>query len=128
MPNVLKGIAKDAAQQAGYDEFEPQSCLINRYETGARMGMHQDKDEGCLEAPVVSLSIGIPARFMFGGVEREQAVEVVDLYHGDAVIWGGPSRLAWHGIKPLRSAFHPLTGALRYNLTFRAIAEDTFRS
>ena len=119
MPPLLRDLARRAAAAAGYDGFDPDACLINRYVPGARMGLHQDKDEAMRAAPIVSVSLGLPARFLWGGPARADKVERVPLLHGDVVVWGGPSRMAYHGVDPLRDGDHPLTGALRYNLTFR---------
>ena len=119
MPPLLRGLARRAAAAAGYDGFDPDACLINRYAPGARMGLHQDKDEAMRAAPIVSVSLGLPARFLWGGPARADKVERIPLLHGDVVVWGGPSRMAFHGVDPLKDGDHPLTGALRYNLTFR---------
>ncbi|KXV45899.1 alpha-ketoglutarate-dependent dioxygenase [Gluconobacter albidus] len=127
MPDALRHLAIRAASEAGYDGFEPESCLINRYMPGAGMGLHQDRDEGRPEAPVVSVSLGIPARFSFGGTSRGDPKRVIDLLDGDVVVWGGASRFAWHGVSRIRETFHPQTGAMRYNLTFRAINVALFR-
>lgn len=122
MPEAFCELARKAADSAGYPGFDPQGCLINRYATGARMSLHQDKDEDRLEAPIVSVSLGAPIVFLFGGPNRTDPVERYRLEHGDVVIWGGPSRLFFHGVAPLgRRAVHPATGAVRYNLTFRRV-------
>ena len=91
------------------------------------MGLHQDRDEGMPEAPVVSVSLGVPARFSFGGLRRTDPKRIIELLDGDVVVWGGVSRFAWHGVSPLRETFHQQTGAMRYNLTFRAINAALFR-
>lgn len=91
------------------------------------MGLHQDQDEDCPQAPIVSVSLGVPARFAFGGLKRNDPVRQVDLLHGDVVVWGGASRFAWHGVSPVRETFHPQTEAMRYNLTFRAINPACFQ-
>ncbi|GBQ91622.1 DNA oxidative demethylase AlkB [Gluconobacter albidus] len=127
MPDALRHLAIRAASEAGYDGFEPESCLINRYMPGAGMGLHQDRDEGRPEAPVVSVSLGIPARFSFGGTSRSDPKRIIELLDGDVVVWGGASRFAWHGVSRIRETFHPQTGAMRYNLTFRAINAALFR-
>lgn len=119
MPEIFRALAAAAASQAGYDGFVPDACLINQYVPGARLTLHQDKNERDLDAPIVSVSLGIPAVFQFGGLERGDKLARVPLAHGDVVVWGGPSRLRFHGVLPLKPAQHPLTGALRYNLTFR---------
>jgi DNA oxidative demethylase len=122
MPDVFRDLALSAAADTGYSDFDPQSCLINRYETGARMSLHQDKDEQALEAPIVSVSLGAPITFLFGGPNRSDAVSRHRLEHGDVVVWGGASRLFFHGVAPLgKLANHPETGPVRYNLTFRRV-------
>lgn len=119
MPPVFLELATGAAADAGYPGFHPDACLINRYEPGARMGLHQDRDEHDLSAPIVSVSLGLPALFLWGGESRKDRPRRIALEHGDIVVWGGPSRLAFHGIAPLRPGDHPLTGGVRINLTFR---------
>ncbi|QDH17483.1 DNA oxidative demethylase AlkB [Swingsia samuiensis] len=119
MPSFFKDLAVKAAAEAGYLSFSPSSCLINRYAPDAQMGIHQDRDEGWFSEPIVSISLGVPARFAFGGVKRSDPLKRFELRHGDVVVWGGASRLAWHGISRLKKDFHPLTGDARYNLTFR---------
>jgi alkylated DNA repair protein (DNA oxidative demethylase) len=120
IPPVLLQLAHDAAERAGYAGFKPDACLINRYVVGARMTLHQDRDEGNLDAPIVSVSLGIPAVFQFGGFERTGPTVRTPLFHRDVVVWGGPSRLRFHGVLPLKTASHALTGECRINLTFRA--------
>lgn len=119
MPESFTGLAARAAAEAGYPGFVPDACLINRYEPGARLTLHQDRDEARLSAPIVSVSLGVPATFLWGGLERGERNLRVGLLHGDVVVWGGPSRLRFHGIAPLKPAWHPATGAVRINLTFR---------
>lgn len=119
MPTVFRQLALEAAREAGFTQFNPDACLINRYEPGAKLSLHQDKDEKDLRQPIVSVSLGLPAVFQFGGFERGDATQRVLLEHGDIVVWGGPSRLRYHGILPLKAGVHPLVGAYRYNLTFR---------
>ncbi len=119
MPAILKELAQDAAEKAGYRDFEPDACLINRYLPGAKMGLHQDKDESDFSQPIVSVSLGSPIVFQFGGDRRSDRPQKVPLEHGDVVVWGGSSRLRYHGVLTLKSLAHPLTGACRYNLTFR---------
>lgn len=119
MPELFGQAALAAAEAAGYSGFCPDACLINRYEPGARMTLHQDKDEKDMEAPIVSVSLGLPATFQFGGLTRKQHPEKYVLESGDVVVWGGPSRLNYHGVLALRDGHHPVTGAYRYNLTFR---------
>lgn len=119
MPEPIRALAVEAAAVAGYPSFEPDACLINRYEPGTRLSLHQDRDEHRLDAPVVSISLGLPAIFLFGGSERAERPRRVRLASGDVVVWGGPSRLAFHGIAPLEDGVHPATGACRFNLTIR---------
>lgn len=119
MPQTFRQLAEECAQEAGFGGFNPDACLINRYEPGAKLTLHQDKDERDLRQPIVSVSLGLPAIFLFGGFERGDATQRVLLEHGDVVVWGGPSRLRYHGILPLKAGIHPLTGAFRFNLTFR---------
>jgi alkylated DNA repair protein (DNA oxidative demethylase) len=119
MPDSSLKLAKSAAKEAGFQQFEPDACLINRYETGARLSLHQDKDEQDYEQPIVSVSLGIPAVFLFGGAARSDKTQRVHVAHGDVVVWGGPARLRYHGVMPLKQGFHPLLGDCRVNLTFR---------
>jgi alkylated DNA repair protein (DNA oxidative demethylase) len=119
MPRPFLDLAKRAAQQAGYADFVPDACLINRYEPGSRLSLHQDRDERDFEAPVVSVSLGLPAIFLFGGDQRTAKAGRHKLFHGDVAVWGGPSRLAFHGIAALRAGDHRLTGPFRLNLTLR---------
>lgn len=121
MPPVFADVAVDAAGVLGFTPFAPEVCLINRYRPGARLGLHQDRDEGDRASPIVSVSLGIPAIFLWGGAERGAAQRRVPVFHGDVVVWGGPSRMVFHGVAPISEAWHPATGALRYNLTFRTI-------
>lgn len=122
MPEVFCELASAAARAAGYDRFAAQACLINRYQRGQGMGLHQDRDEKDLSAPIVSVSLGAPILFLFGGLRRQDKPRRWLLEHGDVVVWGGASRLAYHGVAPLgRNAEHPLTGPVRYNLTFRRV-------
>lgn len=119
MPELFQMLASRTAELAGYRGFCPDACLINRYMPGVKMGLHQDRDELDLSAPIVSVSLGLPAIFQFGGPGRSDPVHRHELRHGDVVVWGGPSRLAWHGILTLKPGSHPLTGSCRLNLTFR---------
>jgi len=119
MPELFVRIAREAAESVGFAEFEPDACLINRYEPGAKMGLHQDKDEDDFSQPIVSVSLGLPQVFQFGGLKRSERPVRVPLGHGDVVVWGGPSRLRYHGVLTLKAGEHHLTGACRYNLTFR---------
>jgi len=118
MPPAFRNLAS-AAAQAGFAGFDPDSCLINRYEPGAKMGLHQDRDERDRGQPIVSVSLGLPIVFQFGGPNRADPVRKVPLTHGDVVVWGGPARLNWHGVLTLKDGEHPLTGRSRLNLTFR---------
>lgn len=122
MPDVFRNLAVQAAAKAGFEGFAPDACLINRYEPGARLSLHQDKDENDFDAPIVSVSLGLPAVFLFGGMRRADPPRRVPLAHGDVVVWGGPSRLRYHGVLPLEEGHHPLTGRYRINLTFRKAA------
>ena len=119
MPSVFRELAGEAATEAGFKGFSPDACLINRYEPGARMSLHQDKDEQDFGAPIVSVSLGIPAIFLFGGLKRSDKPQKFRLTHGDVVVWGGPSRLFFHGVAPLADGEHALMGRERINLTFR---------
>ena len=123
MPDVFLALAASAASEAGFEGFTPNACLINRYEPGARMGLHQDRDEGGkagdFSAPIVSVSLGLPAVFLFGGLQRKDKTTRWPLLHGDVAVWGGPSRLAFHSVAPLKEGQHAALGARRVNLTFR---------
>ncbi len=119
MPEVFFELAAQAAAKAGFAGFHPEACLVNRYEPGAKMSLHQDKDELDLNAPIVSVSLGLPATFLFGGLNRSDKTARFRLTHGDVVVWGGPVRLAYHGVMPLAEGEHPLLGRQRINLTFR---------
>ncbi len=119
MPDVFAKLAARAAQVAGFAHFAPNACLINRYAPGARLSLHQDRDEHDFDAPIVSVSLGVPASFLWGGAARADRPRRVLLEHGDVVVWGGPARLNFHGIAPLGENHHPLTGIVRFNLTFR---------
>jgi alkylated DNA repair protein (DNA oxidative demethylase) len=119
MPPLFRALAARAADAAGFPGFAPEACLINRYEPGTRLTLHQDRDEGNFDHPIVSVSLGVPATFLFGGLERKDRPRRIRIEHGDVAVWGGPSRLAFHGIDTLKEGHHPLTGTLRYNLTFR---------
>jgi len=119
MPPSWSALATRAAAHAGFQGFEPDACLINRYEPGARLTLHQDRNERDFSAPVVSVSLGLPAVFLFGGAHRDDPVQHVALFHGDIVVWGGTQRLAFHGVQPLTDGWHPQMGRCRINLTFR---------
>ncbi|HJR13102.1 MAG TPA: DNA oxidative demethylase AlkB [Rhodanobacteraceae bacterium] len=119
MPESFARLARDAALEAGFENYAPDACLINRYEVGTRLTLHQDQDERDRRAPIVSVSLGLPATFLFGGPLRKDPQRRVHLKHGDVVVWGGPSRMRYHGVLSIKGGEHPLTGARRYNLTFR---------
>ena len=119
MPLVFCEVATRAAAAAGFGGFAPDACLISRYEPGARLSLHQDKDEIDLESPIVSISLGLPAVFLFGGRRRSERPRRVPLAHGDVVVWGGPARLRYHGVMPLGEGRHPLLGPYRVNLSLR---------
>jgi alkylated DNA repair protein (DNA oxidative demethylase) len=119
MPPSFRELAGQAASHAGFDGFTPDACLINRYLPGARMSLHQDRDEQDFGAPIVSVSLGLPAIFLFGGLKRSDKPRRFRLEHGDIVVWGGPARLAFHGVAPLADGEHALMGQQRINLTFR---------
>ncbi len=119
MPAAFTALAARAAAQAGFARFTPDACLINSYAPGARMAPHQDKDERDFTQPIVSVSLGLPAVFLFGGLQRRDRLRRCQLAHGDVVVWGGPARLAFHGVSPLADGEHPLLGRQRINLTFR---------
>jgi alkylated DNA repair protein (DNA oxidative demethylase) len=119
MPQLFLRLASRAAAATGFGDFEPDSCLINRYDPGARLSLHQDRNERDFSAPIVSVSLGLPAVFLFGGLERNRRPRRVLLESGDVVVWGGPARLAFHGVAALADGEHPLTGRHRINLTLR---------
>jgi alkylated DNA repair protein (DNA oxidative demethylase) len=119
LPAAWRQLAARAAARAGFERYEPDMCLINRYEPGARLSLHQDRNERDLSAPVVSVSLGLPALFLFGGLKRELSTQRIGLFHGDVVVWGGAQRLAFHGVQPLADGEHPMMGRCRINLTFR---------
>jgi alkylated DNA repair protein (DNA oxidative demethylase) len=119
MPPVFLRLAEGAAREAGFPLFLPDACLINRYEPGARLSLHQDKNERDFNEPIVSVSLGLPAVFQFGGSERSDKTIRIPVIHGDVIVWGGPARLRYHGVAPLKEGQHPLLGAYRHNLTFR---------
>jgi len=119
MPPAFRELAGQAASRAGFGGFAPDACLINRYQPGARMSLHQDKDELDLAAPIVSVSLGLPAIFLFGGLKRSDKPNRFRLQHGDIAVWGGPARLAFHGVAPLADGEHAVLGRQRINLTFR---------
>jgi alkylated DNA repair protein (DNA oxidative demethylase) len=119
MPEVFAALAAGAAARAGFASFAPDACLINQYEPGSRLSLHQDKNEQDYTAPIVSVSLGLPAVFLFGGALRTDKTRRVPLGHGDVVVWGGPARLRYHGVLALKDGEHPLLGRRRINLTFR---------
>ena len=119
MPKALYNFAQKAAAEAGYEHFQPDACLINQYTVGAKMSLHQDSNEKNFNAPVVSISLGLPATFLFGGLQRSDKTTKVPLTHGDVVVWGGESRLNFHGINPIKAGCHPRLGERRINITFR---------
>lgn len=119
MPLAFATLAQRAADAAGFGGFAPDACLVNRYEPGARLTLHQDKDELDFGAPIVSVSLGVPATFLFGGLKRKDRLARVPLEHGDVVVWGGPARLRYHGVAALKEAHHEFAGTARVNLTLR---------
>ena len=119
MPSAFGQLSAGAAREAGYPGFEADACLINRYEPGARLSLHQDRNERDYTAPIVSVSLGLPAVFLFGGASRKDRPRRMRLESGDVAVWGGATRLAYHGIATLKDGEHPLTGRCRINLTFR---------
>jgi DNA oxidative demethylase len=119
MPATFASLAARAAAAAGFPGFLPDACLINRYEPGAKLSLHQDRNEADYGAPIVSVSLGVPAKFVFGGLRRNDKVTRIELRHGDVVVWGRSVRLAYHGVDTLKESSHPATGRCRFNLTFR---------
>ena len=119
MPDAFLQLAREASARAGFHGFVPDACLINRYDPGARLSLHQDRNERDFEQPIVSVSLGIPATFLFGGLRRGDKTSRVDLAHGDVVVWGGPASLRYHGGLALKESRHPGVGRRRINLTFR---------
>nr|WP_225784437.1 DNA oxidative demethylase AlkB [Xenophilus sp. Marseille-Q4582] len=119
MPDSFRTLARAAAERAGFAGFAPDACLVNRYAPGARLTLHQDRDERRFGDPIVSVSLGLPAVFLWGGPRRADRTRRVPLAHGDVVVWGGPARLHFHGVMPLAPGEHPFMGACRINLTFR---------
>lgn len=122
MPDIFNQIAKEAAYKAGFNSFVPDACLINRYLPGNRLTLHQDKNEKDFTAPIVSISLGLPATFLFGGHARNDSVNRIPLIHGDVAVWGGADRLRYHGVLPLKAGFHKGLGGSRINLTLRKAA------
>jgi alkylated DNA repair protein (DNA oxidative demethylase) len=124
LPDAFGALAMDAARQAGYSGFDPDACLVNVYAPGARLSLHRDADEPDRTQPVVSVSLGLPATFLWGGLRRQDPARALALVHGDVVVWGGPARLAYHGVRALAAGVHPRLGARRVNLTFRRAAAN----
>lgn len=124
MPAVFADLAHEAAERAGFTDFQADSCLINQYVPGAKMSLHQDKDEKGYAAPIVSLSLGLPAMFLFGGFERSDKSQRIPLLHGDMVVWGGVDRLRYHGVLPIKPGHHPRLGERRVNITFRVAGDQ----
>jgi DNA oxidative demethylase len=122
MPASFVRLAGEAARAAGFEEFSPDACLINRYQPGTKLSLHQDKDERDFGQPIVSVSLGVPATFLFGGLKRAGKTLRVPVRHGDVLVWGGPARLNYHGVLPVKVAHHPFAGAHRINLTLRRAA------
>lgn len=120
MPVSFLDLAHRAAQAAGYHGFAPDACLVNRYAPGTRLSLHQDRDEAKLDAPIVSVSLGVSATFLWGGQRRSDRIRRHPVHHGDVVVWGGPARMTFHGVDTLAKSYHEDTGEVRFNLTFRA--------
>jgi alkylated DNA repair protein (DNA oxidative demethylase) len=121
MPQAFQDFAARAAAAAGFENYKPDACLINRYVPGAKLSLHQDRDENDAWAPIVSVSLGLSAVFLWGGQRRSDRVRRLRLENGDTVVWGGPARFVYHGVAPVGEGQHPLTGAIRINLTFRKV-------
>lgn len=121
MPAAFLDLARRAAAEAGFAAYDPDACLINRYIAGSKLGLHQDRDEDDPWAPIVSVSLGLPAVFLWGGKRRGDPLRRLRVESGDVAVWGGPARFVYHGVAPLKDGQHPLTGAARINLTFRKV-------
>ncbi len=119
LPESFRALAETASAAAGFPGFKPDACLINRYVPGAKLSLHQDRNEADYTAPIVSVSLGLPAKFVFGGLKRNDRVTRVELRHGDVAVWGGSARLAYHGVDTLKDGDHQATGRCRFNLTLR---------
>ena len=119
MPGVFLALAEAAARACGFNDFVPDACLINAYAPGAKMSLHQDKNERSYTAPIVSISLGLPAIFQFGGFQRSDPTRRISLFHGDVVVWGGVDRLRFHGVMPIKPGHHSLLGEQRLNITLR---------
>ena len=122
IPRVLLDFALRCAVRSGFPHFRPDCCHVNRYQAGTKLGLHQDRHEVDMTQPIVSISLGLECVFLLGGVQRTDTVKRMLLEHGDVIVWGGPSRMRFHGVQPLKPGHHPLTGPYRYNLTFRKTA------
>jgi alkylated DNA repair protein (DNA oxidative demethylase) len=122
IPRVLADFAIRCAVRSGFPQFRPDTCHINRYHAGTKLGIHQDRHEFDLYQPIVSISLGLECIFLLGGFQRTDKTKRILLEHGDVIVWGGPSRMRFHGVQPLKPGHHPLTGPYRYNLTFRKVA------
>ena len=122
VPRVLLDFSLRCALRAGFPLFRPDTCHINRYEAGIKLGIHQDRHECDLTQPIVSISLGLECVFLLGGLQRTDPTKRILLEHGDVIVWGGPSRMRFHGVMPLKPGHHPITGPYRYNLTFRKVA------
>jgi alkylated DNA repair protein (DNA oxidative demethylase) len=122
MPRLLLDFAVRCAVRSGFPAFRPDSCHINRYQAGTKLGLHQDRHECDMTQPIVSISLGLECVFLLGGLQRTDTVKRMLLEHGDVIVWGGPSRMRFHGVLPLKPGHHPLAGPYRYNLTFRKTA------
>jgi alkylated DNA repair protein (DNA oxidative demethylase) len=121
LPAAFQDLAVRAAAEGGFANYDPDACLINRYVAGAKLGLHQDKDEKDAWSPIVAVSLGLPAVFLWGGKSRSDPQRRLRVESGDVAVWGGPARFVYHGVAPLKDGEHPLTGACRINLTFRKV-------
>ncbi len=123
LPELFFKFGREAAKKAGFSDFKPDVCMINRYAPASKMSLHQDRNERDFseKAPIVSLSLGVPANFYFGGLERSDPTIKIPLIHGDVVVWGGKSRLCFHGVGVIKDDYHPMLGNFRINLTFRKV-------
>jgi len=121
MPERFLNLARAAAANAGFEGYDPDACLINRYVPGSKLGLHQDRDEKDAWAPIVSVSLGLPATFLWGGKKRGDPIRRLRVESGDVAVWGGPARFVYHGVAPLKAGEHPDTGQVRINLTFRKV-------
>jgi alkylated DNA repair protein (DNA oxidative demethylase) len=121
IPVLFLDLAERAAAEDGFPSYVPDACLINRYRVGSKLSLHQDRDEKDQWSPIVSVSLGLPATFLWGGKRRADPVRRLRLESGDVAVWGGPARFVYHGVSPLKDGTHPLTGDIRINLTFRKV-------